>query len=505
MKLRLCISFLFVANFLQAQLIHHVTADYFRVYKNYDIEYVQKRDDGYFRFLDDANDIRYHTKWHIENRKLGKDTIRDFMYTRLLDTTELRLFTKVNTLKKQTAAQLYEDLSSKVFNIDTLKMNEDSIFEVQKVLKFISNYKIGISDKITLSQTFIDNGLYLETYLYYTTIINGEYAIINIGREADLFQEGYLIPQNNGIRLFFNEKVWKESNIQVLKSENFYAEFQYPHYPDIYTENNLKGICEHHSAVQITPAIYDSIAITSCLIVAKNKQKTTIFNTFYDEIKIEKLQAALPFDYRDYKSSRFGIMILVNNKPQWLSPNGFLMDTIPSRRFYGCGMVTHYLNLIHQNASNKEVMFLETSPNNEIPYDSICCYLTPYFGAKDSLFFINKTFEYNYNENYDIVMPPNVLLVKKENQKLDICSILPNVDGFYLPAYHIRDMEETQMVDYEHYMIFKKNGLYGYYPQMTASKYKTLTPFRDYFARFSTPDGKMGWLDVHGNEYFDVQ
>lgn len=54
------------------------------------------------------------------------------------------------------------------------------------------------------------------------------------------------------------------------------------------------------------------------------------------------------------------------------------------------------------------------------------------------------------------------------------------------------------------YLYLKKNGLMTFYPNIGKKpKYKKLTPYQDFFARFETPDDKKGWVDRKGKEYFD--
>ena len=54
------------------------------------------------------------------------------------------------------------------------------------------------------------------------------------------------------------------------------------------------------------------------------------------------------------------------------------------------------------------------------------------------------------------------------------------------------------------YMCLEKNGLKTFYPNIgTEPKYKKLERYIEYFARFETVDGRTGWVDRKGKEYFD--
>ena len=51
-------------------------------------------------------------------------------------------------------------------------------------------------------------------------------------------------------------------------------------------------------------------------------------------------------------------------------------------------------------------------------------------------------------------------------------------------------------------IIVGKNGMLGYY-KITPIKYKTLDDFKESLARFTLPDGRKGYVDLKGKEYYD--
>lgn len=54
------------------------------------------------------------------------------------------------------------------------------------------------------------------------------------------------------------------------------------------------------------------------------------------------------------------------------------------------------------------------------------------------------------------------------------------------------------------YIYLEKKGLATFYPNIGAKpKYKKLEHYIEYFARFETIDGKKGWVDRNGKEYYD--
>ncbi|KFF09036.1 hypothetical protein [Chryseobacterium luteum] len=87
------------------------------------------------------------------------------------------------------------------------------------------------------------------------------------------------------------------------------------------------------------------------------------------------------------------------------------------------------------------------------------------------------------------------VLVEK-NKKFGIWNL--KTKKFELPAHY----EDIQVFDQN--LILKRNDLYTFFPNIgKKTKYKKLEPYIEYFARFETPDGKKGWVDRKGIEYFD--
>lgn len=60
------------------------------------------------------------------------------------------------------------------------------------------------------------------------------------------------------------------------------------------------------------------------------------------------------------------------------------------------------------------------------------------------------------------------------------------------------------VIPHQNYLYLEKDGMCTFYPNIgTEPKYKKLEPYIGAFARFETPDGKKGWVDRKGKEYFD--
>lgn len=87
-------------------------------------------------------------------------------------------------------------------------------------------------------------------------------------------------------------------------------------------------------------------------------------------------------------------------------------------------------------------------------------------------------------------------IILKKNQKHGVWDF--KEEKIILP------FDYKKIVSHQNYLQLEKNGLSTFYPNIgTEPKYKKLEPYIGYFARFETVDGRKGWVDRKGKEYFD--
>jgi hypothetical protein len=60
---------------------------------------------------------------------------------------------------------------------------------------------------------------------------------------------------------------------------------------------------------------------------------------------------------------------------------------------------------------------------------------------------------------------------------------------------------DFRLDSYDKPIIFKHKGLYGFFPQQTFSKYKSISEFQGFFAEVTFANGDQGWVDIYGNEF----
>lgn len=92
-------------------------------------------------------------------------------------------------------------------------------------------------------------------------------------------------------------------------------------------------------------------------------------------------------------------------------------------------------------------------------------------------------------------LDPDFVIVKG-NHQYGLWSLLEQV--------YILPLEFDKIRNFTSYLYLKKGNLATFYPNIgKVPKYKKLTQYQEFFARFETPDGKKGWVDRKGKEYFD--
>ena len=180
-----------------------------------------------------------------------------------------------------------------------------------------------------------------------------------------------------------------------------------------------------------------------------------------------------------------------NNQTFYLNEQLNQLDSVDS--FLGmCGTVPHYEMTIIEKGKKFIVMEDETfyDHENKEPAKEINKVSK---SEVDSIFFINRQKAFNFTANYGVgsytPTHPRALLFAKNGK------------------YGFVDSEDKILYDdiqlKGELLELKLNGLIGYYGVTQEAKYKSISAFSHYLASFILPNGKTGWVDVNGNEYFN--
>ncbi|WP_324026350.1 hypothetical protein QSV08_02680 [Maribacter sp. BPC-D8] len=168
------------------------------------------------------------------------------------------------------------------------------------------------------------------------------------------------------------------------------------------------------------------------------------------------------------------------------------------------------LENIVQEKNVEELLFLKKILKEEEYRREITYYLLSDFtntiivlpkGSKKVKFINNSTSkisaeDYWYYISFYKPLAPSYIIVKKSGK------------------FGVWDLEKEKCIisfDYKSiepkkgtHLLLSKNNLVTYYPYIgLIPKYKYLSDYNEYYARFEYPDGKKGWVNRKGIEYFD--
>ncbi len=155
-----------------------------------------------------------------------------------------------------------------------------------------------------------------------------------------------------------------------------------------------------------------------------------------------------------------------------------------------CGTVPHYELIVEEEEHDFVVKKDETfyDNGNQIPAEELFRISKSHV---DQLYFINGDSEFNFDGNFGIgtSMRSNPdLVVYKKNGKYGIWQ---DETGILYDFVHFEDYN----------LKLVKDGKVGYYG-FTEIKYHDIQPFIYNLARINTTDGKTGYVDLNGKEYF---
>lgn len=212
--------------------------------------------------------------------------------------------------------------------------------------------------------------------------------------------------------------------------------------------------------------------------IFKNKKSNTFFITNAKEkMLVDNLNYCRPLN-EDY-------LQVLNKKNELVYLNRKLKAVKnPMVGFTVCGTVNNYSLKLLKEGTNYLVKttinryFTEGANTTEItasiPDDNY-----------DEVYFVNKKQEIKYDDNYPY---PDYLLFKKgEKYGLIYKEVISVNDTVTLAGIYVKVM---------------KGGLYGYFHLSAVLKYRRLDDYIFNLAYFELENGKSGFVDVEGNEYY---
>lgn len=212
--------------------------------------------------------------------------------------------------------------------------------------------------------------------------------------------------------------------------------------------------------------------------IFKNKKYNTFFITNAKEkTLVDNLKYCMPLN-EDYIQA-------LNKKNELVYLNRKLrVVKHPKVAFTVCGSVNYYsLKLIKDKTNH----LVETTTNRRFTGGANTTEITAAIPDDnyDEVYFVNKKQEIEYDDNYPY--PDYVLFKKGEKYGLIYKGATSVYDAVTLEGTYVKVM---------------RAGLYNYYHLSPAVKYKRLDYYIFNLAYFELENGKFGYIDVEGNEYY---
>lgn len=272
-------------------------------------------------------------------------------------------------------------------------------------------------------------------------------------------------------------------------------------FPERFEDNSKFGI--RYREKIILPALYDNIITYPLIIAIKGNERTIYDNTMS---LLHNNAEILTYVYLDD-----------HEKVQVLTKNGKLFS------YNNAGLITDILKLNpNETIDNRSKQFENTYDKYSIkkgkiyktrPYSSFLEKFDYKIFGKKAKFLNNKKemkIEYIYSKGHGRDTLAQVVFDEEIYFKpLKTNYIVSNIKGKYgvwdfIDEKVILPFSYQKIVPFRNYLLIEKKGLLTFYPNMgTEPKYKKLDPYIGYFARFELPNGKKGWVDRNGREYFD--
>lgn len=271
--------------------------------------------------------------------------------------------------------------------------------------------------------------------------------------------------------------------------------FKFGYSQTIINKDNKYGVSLDNK--QIIPIDYDSIRIVNEFILSFKQNKTNVYNLkgekLRDNIKsynyfskeiMQIVESSSKMVFIKPKNENISSTIIegINKNPLLSTPNDEL----------GNNRITKYKIVSKKKVLKESIHYLKDSVRNSIknilaPSNSTYVHL---INNKDMIEFERGW----YNLRYGAVNPDYIIV--KSNDKFGIWDL--EEEKYILPV------EFDRIKSYESYIYIQQNGLVTFYPNIGKKpKYKKIEPYNGNFARFETSDGKKGWVDRKGKEYFD--
>ncbi len=270
----------------------------------------------------------------------------------------------------------------------------------------------------------------------------------------------------------------------------------------IYKDKNKWGVKDRFNKQNLLPAKYDTIFCAdqvwiTGVYIAKRGKSFEVFNALFEKIFSSK-------NVKDFSLGKQHIQLLDKDKIFYLTADGIKSQSMPVFGFIDCGTngfydEKHVINF--KKKGSYEFYFI----NNDGFYEEVM-QLNSFTKRgvlnihSDSVHFINgkNDFVHHYSkndwQNYILSYTgKNIDLIKLE---------FISKDSTYSHTT-LLTADEFKFIDLNQPMMYRVGKLLAYYEINASPKYKAISPFNGHFARVQDAQGKMGWINRDGKEFWE--
>jgi len=507
-----------------AQKVYDIKADFITINNRFNtIEFYQKKSNGnyikiQYDFIDfyDDNDKEYY--------ELVFDT------TEIEDLSEVELpLIKVDDLPDKNFETFKKELKKIVF-IKEAKEFEQYFYDDIILNRFT---QLDLFNDFLFSSRLVD--LYYSEYdnnkkynlrgtgyfsYFFFRINNKKLALILIYidcyyEDIEFYIDGFILPFDEGLKVVsleldnakkvkknklqgkWKRKLRKEYFYNTLHVHNSYCEKIY----NIDKENRLRELAFNQDVLGVS---FDSLYMKYDFIIGELDEEVYIYNQRLDLIS-PKNTKAVHFGLHYEKSN---CQILTDKGVKWLHQSGEVLTEKKEQVFIVCGTVADYYFEIEETEEN----FLLRERQNLLFVGGTDDMQRNILFSKeefDKVYFLTETKELAFDGNsnhlavYELPGKFYYYLIVKKDNKYGLLEVEKNENGLNFITHLPIKFDNIKPLGYYLPIMYEQNGLYGYYPMNQEVRYKKLEPFDGFFAPFTLPNGKKGWIDLKGKEYLD--
>lgn len=307
---------------------------------------------------------------------------------------------------------------------------------------------------------------------------------------------------NDGFRNFqmINNEPLNEEIITEIKLREH-------HFKSVETQTGY-GLRDLHSEMFYIPPVYDSISVLGNFIVARQKEQIYFFDKYFKKIDLDYTKV------RDYYFTNNNLQVLYGNELLWLDqkegnllkeftaykPEVVYADDSPGFR----PVYKYHINQTETDFFTLEGIAEDNSvyPPKELKKEILIVERNRF----DSLHFLTRSEDESVIlQRYDRFFPKGMTYIfSKKNKKGLFARITDDLNVHQKDSILITGVDE----------FFPKSGIlepikfriknkFGFYPCSQNANYFMLGDFNYGFARFKNGEGKEGWINLNGQEFFD--